>query len=94
MSFVDGNCDPSSPEPFVPDFEYASEAFTADIPTPGSFVLGLDVDSDAVTDACFKVPDLGAIDMVTLYIVNDEHGTPSLVAHLPDGTTAIVDSDL
>jgi hypothetical protein len=82
---VDGMCAPV--DPLVVGFEFASS---------GSFDLdstlinvGFDVGQDGTVDACFKIPDLGITDeIVSVYAVNTDAGVPSLVAHLPDGTSA------
>jgi len=82
---VDDMCAPV--DPLVVGFEFASS---------GNFDLdstllnvGFDIGQDGTVNACFKIPDLGITDeIVSVYAVNTDAGAASLVAHLPDGTSA------
>ncbi|MEQ1570812.1 MAG: DUF4397 domain-containing protein [Myxococcota bacterium] len=56
----------------------------------GAYAVGLDLDNDAVADVIFDVPDLGADVVVNVFAVLDG-ATPKLLAHLPDGTTALLE---
>jgi hypothetical protein len=66
---------------------------SADLDVPaGAYELGFDIDEDMVPDVTFSVPDLGlSDDLVSVYAVNTSpQGAVALVAHLPDGSTAVV----
>lgn len=55
--------------------------------------IGLDATNDGVPEFTFQVPNLGAGSFVDVYAVLDDSG-PSLVAHLPDGSVAVVPADV
>lgn len=61
-----------------------------DVPA-GELKVGLDADGDNRWDFTFDVPDLGAGIFVNVFAVTDADGAPSLVAWLPDGSTAVVE---
>ena len=82
---VDADCAPV--EPLAAGFEFNTSG-TFDLDSTGINV-GFDIGQDATVDACFKIPDLGITDeIVSVYAVNTDAGVASLVAHLPDGTSA------
>jgi hypothetical protein len=78
--------DEANPTPLIPGFAYGSEV-TTELPTGIAFRLGVDINADAVPDAVFDVPD-SLTGFVGLYAVNDRSGSPSLLAHFTDGTSA------
>lgn len=78
--------DADNPQALIPAFDYGASV-TTELPTGIAFVLGLDVDADAIPDAVFNLPD-SLTGVVGLYAVNDADGTPSLIAHFEDGTSA------
>ena len=82
---VDGDCAPV--EALAPGFKFTNSGnFDLD---STEINVGFDIGQDATVDACFKVPDLGITDeIVSVYAVNTDAGGASLVAHLPDGTSA------
>ncbi|MFK7927530.1 MAG: DUF4397 domain-containing protein [Myxococcota bacterium] len=86
---VDASCTPVGDAPLLAGFAYNAEAPGVDL-DPGALGVGFDVGANATVDACFQVPDLGADVFVNVYAVNTSAGVPSLVAHLPDGTSAEV----
>jgi hypothetical protein len=75
----------------VEDLDFGA-AQTIDIPA-GAGIVGIDVDNDMIPDLTFDVPNLGAGNLVNVYAVNEDGGSPVfLLAHLPDGTTARLDA--
>jgi hypothetical protein len=84
---VDEDCAPLAA--VLEDFEFGQVAANFDIQA-GPLALGFDVGQDGTVDACFKIPDLGADIMVNAYAVNDDAGNVSIIAQLPDGSTAEV----
>lgn len=59
----------------------------------GAMSVGIDVDDDAVPDLTFSVPSLGSDTLVNVYANNDEEGNVTLLAHLADGTVAVLSPD-
>ena len=78
--------DASNPVPLIENFDYGQQVIT-ELPTGVAFVLGLDIDDDGIIDATFNIPDSLA-GFVTVYVVNNVVGVPSLLAHFEDGTSA------
>jgi len=76
--------DPMNPTPLITDFDYGA-AVTTDLPA-GQYDICLDVNGDLTCDATFSLPNLTE-GFFNVYAVNDNSGNPSLVAHLPDGST-------
>ena len=75
----------------IPDFDYGT-GVTTELPA-GAYDICLDVDNDSGCDASFSLPDLPEGIFVNLYAVNDSSGTPFLIAHLEDGSTARIDAN-
>jgi len=82
---VDDNCAPVSP--LIEGFTFNQMAANIDLPSTAVNV-GLDIGQDATVDACFKIPATVTDEVVNVYAVNDDAGRVSLIAHLPDGTSA------
>ncbi|MEC7242606.1 MAG: DUF4397 domain-containing protein [Myxococcota bacterium] len=82
---VDDACAPVSP--LAEGFQFTNSGnFDLDSTAVN---VGFDIGQDQTVDACFKVPDLGITDeIVSVYAVNNDAGEATLVAHLPDGTSA------
>ena len=78
--------DVANPSPLIPGFSYGSEV-TTELPTGMAFRLGVDINADGDADAIFDIPD-SLSGFVGLYAVNDSNGSPSLLAHFEDGTSA------
>lgn len=74
----------------IPDFDFGATA-SLDV-AAGALSIGLDATNDGTPEFTFQVPDLGAGAFVDVYAVADNTGA-SLVAHLPDGTVAVVPAD-
>ncbi|MFO7567970.1 MAG: DUF4397 domain-containing protein [Enhygromyxa sp.] len=81
----------SPPTLLVDDLAYG-EATVLDV-LPLETDIGLDFDNDGVYDLTFTVPSFGAGNLVDIYAVNEDGGSPLfLLAHLPDGTTTRINA--
>jgi Domain of unknown function (DUF4397) len=74
----------------ISDLDFGATT-SVDVPAV-ALSIGLDATNDGVPEFTFQVPSLGAGAFVDVYAVLDDSG-PSLVAHLPDGTVAVVPAD-
>lgn len=77
-------------EPLITDLRYGTAAEPVDLPAE-AFVVGLDLDNDAIPDLQFGVPALEKGTVVNVFAVLDQAGAPFLLAQLDGATTARID---
>jgi Domain of unknown function (DUF4397) len=71
----------------ITDLDFGATT-SLDLPA-AAYNVGIDATNDGVSEFVFAVPALGADIFVDVYAVADTEGA-KLVAHLPDGTVAVV----
>jgi len=83
---ADAMCQPAGDGPLLPGFEFGAFA-TVDLPST-QIGVAFDVGGDGTVDACFQIPATVTDEIVNVYAVNTDAGVISLIAQLPDNTTA------
>ena len=82
--------DPNSPSPLFTQVDFGDVSAYADVPA-AAYVLGFDVDADAVPDLTFDVPELPAGQVANVFAVND--GAVFLAAQLTEGDIVRIDAN-